>query len=847
MLLHYTEVNGYGAFGCAKINKLRAVFVSPVQITIADNGMGKSRWLATMHDLPALRPNYNKDGNIEIGLSHEGHEYTIRSDFSKREKAHSFIRDGNIELNSSGTTHTSAELLVTHLGLTPLVNSLMQVTDICGMGNIDRKQLFLSAYPNDMTFVLSAHKKVSSQLRGFKNNMKLLKSRKSMLQDQLIETSQFERLQSLQAKLIRDVQAVDKLIFVTTNNINTLSNHVAYTGYIAPDDWDIDKINHTCKKILRQTLHHRQQHPDLFKEDSLAEADKVTLMKLEASKREYEGLLNGTVILRQEIEEFENYFDTDIDNEIRETEATIKRYTKLLEGVELRSDIPVLREEDILYVESKISPTLLSLISSLASIPIIATGSFAKITQKIDLILAIITDLNRTHAYEVAELIKLRKIIDNERYRYPSECSRGCELRDNISTLLQSTQNDANRMLERHDITVRKLARANKCYDVLSRTANRFQAAIPCIEQLKTLLRDLPWKNDLYGDTLIATIKHRPFHITTVVAQIVENSKLFILQSEYKSTLSTALLKLATLKELNVSHKLISKSIVNKQVTFKEQTAKCVILYDTIVKLNSKLNGVKELRRDSAIVKDIEKRFNDYKGYKYITEGIKLNQHILDSCATVKARMQERLIAIESTIVEQTGYTTRLQDEIAPMLASLVENEKHWAMVETALSPNGLPKKCMGLFLNDVINKVNTYLSIVWGYDLSLLPIETTAPMDFNFKVDSGTIISDIRKCSTGQRDMINLAWTLALREQTGIQSKYPLFIDEIDSGFSTGNRERLFELLSMLTQTKQIEQLFLINHHIELFEAFNNSEILCLSENNITIPKVYNEHVEMG
>lgn len=846
MIIESIKLENYKAFECANIKSLDVSFTAPVQISIADNGMGKSQLQAALNVTPAVRSNYHKGGSIELSIAHEGSSYIIQSDFSKREKAHSFIKDG-IELNDSGTTHTSAQLAVTDLGVTPLVNSLMYVVDICGMGAAERKGLFLSAYPNDMTFILTAHKKVNSELRGFRSNIKLLKERKSILQDKLIEASQLTQLRKLKDKLIQDNQHLDQLMLISSNNINNLSKADLYTGYIGPKDVNLDDIRASCTATQGRVYKLRNTKPELFKTKDHTTLYRETSTELSLAQQQYENLRDSTISLKHEIEEFTKYFDTDIESEITETKLTIDRYTNLLSKVSIDTTLHVLSKDDVTYVETQIYPQLLTSISNMVGLAIIEPTSLATIRNKVLDIETKLRELRKAHEYEQAELQKLYRVVNNDKYRYPKDCITSCEMKDNIAQLVGTTQKDIDRLLAIHEVTKKSITRYVKYLDVLSKVANNYKHSVPYIEEITNLLNRLSWKGELLGsDKFISILKHKPFDITTTMSRILENSKAVTLSNDYNKALDSAELKLKTLHELNVSHKLISKSMVDKQVTLKEQTEKYLTLRSTMVTLNNRLADIAELKEDHAKIQSISKGFEAYRKYKQLQHNIQFNQIVLNSCSKVKADIQKQLLTIEASVTEQLGYKTRLDDEITPMLDDLIVKEKQWSLVESALAPNGLPRECVGQFLNVVIHKANTYLSLVWGYDFRIIPLDLERSLDFRFKVDVGTEVPDIGRCSKGQRDMINLAWTLALRDQIGIQANYPLFIDEIDSGFSTGNRERLFDLLSTLTQSKQILQLFIINHHIELFEAFTNSEVLCLSGNNITLPKVYNTHANI-
>jgi DNA repair exonuclease SbcCD ATPase subunit len=121
--------------------------------------------------------------------------------------------------------------------------------------------------------------------------------------------------------------------------------------------------------------------------------------------------------------------------------------------------------------------------------------------------------------------------------------------------------------------------------------------------------------------------------------------------------------------------------------------------------------------------------------------------------------------------------------------------------------------------------------------------------LDFNFPIilhdKSG--VKDCSMCSKGEQEMLNLAFALALCVHMSIGQKFPMRLDEVDSGFSAAHRDTLLGLLSTLLRQGLIRQLIIINHHSSLFSSFANAQIVCLNPEGIAVPKEYNKGVVMS
>ena len=101
-----------------------------------------------------------------------------------------------------------------------------------------------------------------------------------------------------------------------------------------------------------------------------------------------------------------------------------------------------------------------------------------------------------------------------------------------------------------------------------------------------------------------------------------------------------------------------------------------------------------------------------------------------------------------------------------------------------------------------------------------------------------------LERKSDGQKEIINLAWAVAMFNQLKLGQEYSLKLDEPDSNLSEGHRTRLLHVLSTLVRQKTIQQLMLVNHHPSLYTSFNNCQTLCLCEDDIVLPAQYNQNV---
>ena len=110
MYINSIELVGFEPMRHGGVSSFKADWPTTVNVLLGLNGCGKSSLLRELSPYPAKRPDYETNGKKILCLSHEGSQYKLTSDFTNRQKPHSFIRD-DTELNLSGTTEVQQDLV----------------------------------------------------------------------------------------------------------------------------------------------------------------------------------------------------------------------------------------------------------------------------------------------------------------------------------------------------------------------------------------------------------------------------------------------------------------------------------------------------------------------------------------------------------------------------------------------------------------------------------------------------------------------------------------------------------------------------------------------------------------
>ena len=225
--------------------KVHIDFVDRVCAFLGTNGCGKSSLLRALTPYSPVRTDYGQNGKIVKVIEHNGHIFELTSDFKNAAAPHSFKKD-DVELNISGTTEAQKDLVEEHFGITSLIDRIM-LGDfrICQTSKAERRAVFSSLYPGDLSFVIEYHKKVCSQVRACSNQLKLLKSREATLRSSIIDEAERNKLARFKEGATDLIDRIGKAEILIETQIDTFKHsienyqdelHQSYVG------WDIKDV-----------------------------------------------------------------------------------------------------------------------------------------------------------------------------------------------------------------------------------------------------------------------------------------------------------------------------------------------------------------------------------------------------------------------------------------------------------------------------------------------------------------------------------------------------------------------------------------------------------------------------
>jgi len=329
MNIKHIEVKGYQPLEHCGTDFISIESISDVMVFIGNNGSGKSKLLSEITPFPSTSTDYNDGGYKKIVFDHEGVGYETWSSFDGKKGTHSFIKD-TVELNDSGTSQVQQELCATHLGITPIIKSVISGTvNICDMVKGARKQFMLACYPSDLTFILDHHRRISSEIKAVVSNLKLMNTKKAKLEESMVSEEIFKELRSSMDTLNQLKINLDKAESIYDGEIDRMMQHPEYSPYKTSID---DSVRGRVKQMRRQNIYMRTYHPELFTVNNHDEVVKLNT-SVNHLRQAMDRISEEMHALRTEIDKFERMSSEVSEQKIVEYKKRIKDINARKEGI----------------------------------------------------------------------------------------------------------------------------------------------------------------------------------------------------------------------------------------------------------------------------------------------------------------------------------------------------------------------------------------------------------------------------------------------------------------------------------------------------------------------------------
>jgi len=163
------------------------------------------------------------------------------------------------------------------------------------------------------------------------------------------------------------------------------------------------------------------------------------------------------------------------------------------------------------------------------------------------------------------------------------------------------------------------------------------------------------------------------------------------------------------------------------------------------------------------------------------------------------------------------------------------------AMVAELSPKDGLIAKSLSGFINSFVEKINRIIRQIWLYPFELLPLDLSddgVDLDYRFEVhvNHQTVIPDIGKCSSGMREVIDLAFRIVSMSYLGLDHS-PIYMDEFGKSMDSTHRAKAFDTISKMIAQSNYSQIFMVSHHEHSYGSLKNADIVVINADNVVVP----------
>lgn len=721
----------------------------PITVIIGESGIGKSTLLEYSLPYPIDRREFYQDGYRELIFTYKDSLYRA---ISNSRGEHILIKDSE-ELTSGTTRKEFLQIVEKEFNLTnqiyKIVTGINRFTDI-SIG--ERKEWINLLVDNDLTFAYRFYKSIQDSIRDLKGVVKNYESK-------LIEIEDLHKIE-------KEVNNLEKELKVFT----FIKERLLSFQYRVDRD-PREEIETIMKSI--KSLDKRIDYTTL----SIDRA--VIKSRLERSER-------IKAIILDRIESLEKSEVTNID----ETLSRVDEIKEKIDRLTKDSDIPIEYIENLReYLES---------------------------SDFISIIETLVDDFTIDREFEIRYPLLKRKIEEIkskiESAKEHLEYLKEVKSRDSIECPKCHTQFKAGYSKDEEDRVKDKIETLSKELLELESKFKEYDNYNTLLMQHKEGLNRL--LNFLNGNIYLATkkglfsnledpdIKGKFTNfINSLIGYLEYAKELPKLNREYQTLLE----KVKIIESLN-RETLIKNSrelerlnrwysiILQMQSEYKRKLK----LYDEENRRYKTLNSYIERLRD---ILDNREEYRELT-FEYLIRDV--NKRIIDRVDKRVKELNYRLTSIKEKQNRSIVYRKGIEDSKRE-----IEELKE---IEKALSPkSGLIGEAIESQLGYIIDEVNFIIGEIFSY-----PIEIEFnPMNIDYKfqlvVKGSNPVSDISLASSGQKEVINLAFYIVTYNL--LELEFPLLLDETGNRLDQYHRDMLFRYIHSL-RDRVNNDIFIVSHY---------------------------------
>lgn len=818
MYIHELELYQCRWFALSDIESIKIDVVNDINLILGTNGSGKSALLNLCNPLPGNSGDFGRNGHKLVKLTHQGQEYHLSTVF-KSGGTHSFKRvtDGvSEELNLAGTSPVQKELVESIFGYTDRIHRVLtgriRITQLSPGA---RKDLLMSINPCDLEYVQDLYERVRGEGRNVEGALQHVSNKKRDVVTQLSELNIPEDVESQVSSLEAQAASLMPLIKEgapsTTEMENTLKAAVR----------DLDE---GVGRLSRLTLPH-MGNLGVKTYDGLNDAVGVVRGRIQSIKEQLDVNTDRIMTLKSELGDVDpqDISRADLESRIAIVEAeltTLGEEPEILEhGHEAAIQLMASVMRDLSdHVRSDLGEdipsdsdyqTLLKQIESIQETMGKYRGSEMALASRVR---HIESDIKNSVVCPRCEFVITREGVDLDELLVMTR--KDLEKTRSQLACLESKLNDSLELRGQMD-SIRKTLRA--------------------IRFITDKLSDIPDVGLVVPppETLIRSTAQLSISVTEVTHRLIREQRRKQLSVELCGHRNT----LAILDSTTARPDTELRHLESLEATLFDQLDSCQGRLDELMQAKMDYDRYGQtLSMCNELVIRLE-RIVSGTVEAYLVDTVRQDLNAILAALGKVRHMESSHNEIQRSITDLT------QD-----IEQLTERKSDLSVLQALLSPNtGIIADEMLAFLKSFTDQMNATIERLWNYDFRIVPgVSKKGAVDYRFiPTIQGQTGKDISQLSTGQMEVVDLAFIMVMRAYLGLED-YPMYLDETGSGFDEAHRGVLFNYIKELTYNQLCSQVFMVNHYAGVHGGLTNHSTIVMDHRNIAVPEHHNQHVEI-
>lgn len=791
---------------------------------LGDNGSGKSSLLRQLTPYPGHNREFEKNGYKIVELTVDQKEYVLTSKFTRGTGIHSFFcKSTGIEHNPGGTRRVQIELVEKFFKWDKnLLDVLVGIKKFTHMSVSERRYWLRRLCPVDISPALDLHKACTTRARDMKGAVRQLSDR-----------------------LVRDAKDI-----VDNATLNQITKDIEYhherLSVLYPELNDVIKTDDNAIGRYQSTLENAEQvlanYPVVssFYRFESEERYKEELLRLQQGVKDANDkerhLVDATFEVTNQIEELKAISEgkDNVDDLKVALKALIKERDKLTLS-ELSTEYPIILPSDVGITLDAFEVVFKRFCQVLAGTPDNEDGKFTK--ERVEHAKAYITNhMNNVRLIEqrvYATEGRIENIRQCETLSCP-KCQHG--FKPGVDP------NEEKQLLKNIELDNQQIDKLKKEVEKAQVYLDDFDSYYQEVMAYQHLTREYPSFTSLWEYC----------NEQKIVTRVPRQHVIPINDWGYEMLRRD---RLATVEKKIKEH--------NDIITFLEGIDKKQLsrLQEEEKKLKAQHEAVFKLRRDNEhILHHIEKDYRNLVTYRVQLEDAleRLTGAIEGIYALVEGYYQD---AVKEELQQHQSQLSRLNQEnnrhkvleatqqaLEEERASAEEDQKLYELLADTLNPNtGLIADYLSSSMGNCVKRMNAIINHIWSYpiDIQVSPIDKD-DLTYRFPMlvgDNKEVCDDILEGSSSQQDIVNFAFRMTVASCLELHGM-PLYVDELGAAFDERHRAMLVNMLDSMMELGELPQVFFITHYQGTHSAFKHADYIVLNEHNITVPRLYNQHV---